>query len=333
MSGTISGKDAFVASTPSASAAGIVDTAASASAVKDTKTTTTTATGIGTALTPSAEPVKDSKKEEEEYEGKRVKLVASVTHIIRYVQNMDSHAKIVLEMQGLPGLLVAFEGLDRSGKTTQATLLVDYLNELKENSAVLMRFPDRTTLTGKAIDICLKNTKEAGGIHGTVLALLFAAERVERAADIRALLKAGTTVVCDRYSAFGAAYANANGEDLDWALGLDDGIPKPDITFFMWATPKELMDRRGYGEEAFAYLLFQEKVWRSYQSIITRVIDSGKEWWRPIDSLRDTRTQHAEVIGRMSLCIYWHFQKHRGLRSEDKDLWSREERYSFPPWA
>jgi dTMP kinase len=69
------------------------------------------------------------------------------------------------------GKLVVFEGLDRSGKSTQSKLLHENL----ENS-VLVRFPNRETTTGKIIDTYLKGTQD---LCDEAIHLLFSANRWE----------------------------------------------------------------------------------------------------------------------------------------------------------
>ena len=53
------------------------------------------------------------------------------------------------------GLLIAFEGLDKTGKTTHSKLLSKALNDLGQ-AAKNVRFPDRTTDVGKLIDRYLR---------------------------------------------------------------------------------------------------------------------------------------------------------------------------------
>jgi len=73
------------------------------------------------------------------------------------------------------GLLIVFEGVDRSGKTTQSKQLVE---NLKKNNipAIHKSFPDRTTSTGTVINAYLqeKANQEDHAIH-----LLFSANRWE----------------------------------------------------------------------------------------------------------------------------------------------------------
>ena len=75
------------------------------------------------------------------------------------------------------GSLIVFEGCDRSGKTTACKRLVDYFNLNQNNSAKFMRFPDRSTEVGQAIDGYLKEERE---LDDHVIHLLFSANRWEK---------------------------------------------------------------------------------------------------------------------------------------------------------
>ena len=62
------------------------------------------------------------------------------------------------------GAFVLFEGVDRCGKTTQATKLVESLNN-SNVKAELWRYPDRTTTIGKMIDDYLQKKSDSGNRH------------------------------------------------------------------------------------------------------------------------------------------------------------------------
>lgn len=73
------------------------------------------------------------------------------------------------------GLLIAFEGLDKTGKTTHSKLLSDALNTLNIKSLKL-RFPDRNTELGKLLDSYLKKQID---LNPEVSHMLFSANRWE----------------------------------------------------------------------------------------------------------------------------------------------------------
>lgn len=74
------------------------------------------------------------------------------------------------------GALVVLEGLDRSGKSSQCSRLVSYL-EGQGVSAELWRFPDRTTNVGQMISAYLTNTSQ---LDDHTIHLLFSANRWEK---------------------------------------------------------------------------------------------------------------------------------------------------------
>lgn len=79
------------------------------------------------------------------------------------------------------GALIVFEGVDRCGKTTQTKRLYEYL-QLQGVPAELMRFPDRTTITGKIINSYLTNGVD---LDDRAIHLLFSANRWEAAKEMK----------------------------------------------------------------------------------------------------------------------------------------------------
>jgi len=95
------------------------------------------------------------------------------------------------------GLFFLLEGCDKTGKTTQASLLYDALLKRYPGKVKFMRFPNRSTEIGKLIDACLKKEKR---LPPRSLCLLFQANRHELAQQMQDDLKAGIHLVVDRYS-------------------------------------------------------------------------------------------------------------------------------------
>lgn len=182
------------------------------------------------------------------------------------------------------GKLILIEGLDRSGKSTQAQLLADKLN------GSLIKFPDRSTHIGKIINQFLTdNTFELSdeSVH-----LLFSANRWEKAAEIKKLLFEGNFVVMDRYVYSGIAYslAKENSRDVAWLYGPDVGLPKPDLTFFLTVSMEELGSRKGWGEERYEKEQFQRKVKDCFFQILQADKDSSIEVV-DVDGLNIEQTQ------------------------------------------
>src|SRR5437762_686771 len=93
------------------------------------------------------------------------------------------------------GRVIAFEGLDQSGKQTQAEMLRDSL-KVDGRKARLVSFPDYGTSIGEEIARALQGEREYGP---DVMQLLYIANRYERKPDLLRWLDGGLVLVCDRY--------------------------------------------------------------------------------------------------------------------------------------
>jgi thymidylate kinase len=96
--------------------------------------------------------------------------------------------------------LIAFEGLDQSGKETQARLLRARLEQAGHRVESLT-FPDDTTTLGQEIRAGLGGTRS---YPPDVMQLLYIANRHERKEAIEGWLASGVVVICDRYLASSA---------------------------------------------------------------------------------------------------------------------------------
>ncbi|KAI8814808.1 putative thymidylate kinase [Cladochytrium replicatum] len=154
------------------------------------------------------------------------------------------------------GALLVVEGGDRTGKSTQAALLVDALCA-RGHPAEYKKFPDRTTVIGQMIDAYLKQTKD---MDDHTIHLLFSANRWEAMKEFEALLSSGTTLVVDRYAYSGVAFSAAKGMDLEWCKSVDKGLIQPDAVIFLDLPPESARSRGGFGEERYETVPFQDKV-------------------------------------------------------------------------
>ncbi len=135
----------------------------------------------------------------------------------------------------LPGYLVAFEGGDGAGKSTQARLLAEWLRDEEGHDVVLTREPGATPLGGQLRHLLLSGEHS---VDPRTEALLFAADRADHVAtQVRPAMERGEVVVTDRYVDSSIAYQGA-GRDLDaedianlsrWAT---DGLV-PDLTVLL----------------------------------------------------------------------------------------------------
>src|ERR1700733_3878295 len=140
----------------------------------------------------------------------------------------------------MPGLIIAFEGLDQSGKQTQAELLRDRLKQDGHKSR-LVSFPDYGTSIGEEIARALQGEREYGP---EVMQLLYIANRYERTGDLRRWLDGGLILVCDRYTASSVAYGEAQGLDSAWLTEIQKFLPPPSLTIVLDIAPETALSRK-----------------------------------------------------------------------------------------
>jgi dTMP kinase len=191
----------------------------------------------------------------------------------------------------MAGLFVTFEGIDRSGKTTQARMLVEALGA----DAVAVREPGGTEL-GERVREILKDPR--GEIGATTEALLFAAARAELCRQvIRPALEAGRVVVSDRFLDSSLAYQGvARGLGVDEVLEVNrfaTGGLAPDLTILLALDPGAALRRAGETdrfEDEGAEL--QIRVAEAYE----RLAEAEPGRVRRIDADRDPVEVHADVM-------------------------------------
>jgi dTMP kinase len=189
------------------------------------------------------------------------------------------------------GLLIAFEGLDQSGKQTQAGLLREHLTSLGR-SVLLLSFPDYDTDIGAEIGRALRGERhyDAG-----VMQLLYVANRYEYRDEIVRATAAGTIVVCDRYLASSVAYGEAQGLDGAWLLEMQKYLPQPDVTFLLDIQPevsaRRKVDDRDKYERDLALL------GRVRESYLRQAARAG---WVRLDASRDKSVIAVDVRAAVS---------------------------------
>lgn len=142
--------------------------------------------------------------------------------------------------QKLKGKFICIEGVDGSGKTTQAKRLVKNLRS-KGYDAVYTTEPSDGKIGTFIRDFVLSRESR---VPIALEALLFAADRVDHVqADVEPLLEQGKTVVCDRYVCSSLAYQGAAGLDLDWMDCINRFALKPDLTLFLDVPPEVGLNR------------------------------------------------------------------------------------------
>ncbi|HET8975623.1 MAG TPA: dTMP kinase [Solirubrobacterales bacterium] len=192
-------------------------------------------------------------------------------------------------------MFISLEGIDGSGKTTQARRLADSLG----SDTVFVREPGGTA-PGERVRELLKDPK----LEMDPLAelLLFCAARAQLVAEvINPAREAGLDVVCDRFSDSSIAYQGvARGLGADRVESLCDiatGGVWPDLTLFLRLHPEVAAERiaaEGRAADRFEEegLVLQTRVAEAYEEVAAR----HPERVRVVDASQSPDEVHAAVI-------------------------------------
>src|SRR5262245_14135342 len=191
----------------------------------------------------------------------------------------------------MSGMLIAFEGLDQSGKQTQAELLRDRLKADGHKSR-LVSFPDYATSIGEEIARALQGEREYGA---DVMQLLFVANRHERREAIHEWMASGVVLLCDRYRASSIAYGEAQGLDAQWLENIQHMLPVPDLTIFIDIAPETAVKRKAHDRDRYERDL----------SLLSRVRESYRRQakqpgWAMIDGEQTKEAIAEEVLALVS---------------------------------
>lgn len=195
------------------------------------------------------------------------------------------------------GLLVTFEGPDGSGKTTQISLLKDYLGSMGFE-VVFTREPGGTDISEKIRDIVLDNKNSE--MSDMCEALLYASSRAQLVHQvIKPALLEGKIVVMDRFVESSIVY-----QGIGRNLGVDriksineaatEGL-RPDITFLLTIpfeeglkrkTKQKTLDRlENSGDD------FHKRVYEGYMSLA-----GSADYIKVVDANRDAEEIHKDIV-------------------------------------
>jgi dTMP kinase len=186
----------------------------------------------------------------------------------------------------MSGHLIAFEGLDQSGKQTQAEMLRDRLKADGHKSR-LVSFPDYGTSIGEEIARALQGEREYGA---DVMQLLYVANRYERKPDLLRWLDGGLVLVCDRYRASSVAYGEAFGLDPAWLADIQKFLPPASLTIMLDIAPETAAKRKSADRDRFERdLALLGRVRESYRR------QAAEEGWVVLDGERAKDAIAADV--------------------------------------
>jgi dTMP kinase len=181
------------------------------------------------------------------------------------------------------GIFICIEGLDGSGKTTQANLLTERLQ--KTHKVFCTAEPSHGKIGTFIREGCLYEDKR---LPIEAEALLFAADRIEHNHnEIEPALADDKIVICDRYIYSSLAYQGSTGLSLDWIKTINSRALQPDFSIFIDVSPERVIERLQRKKSVMETLETQQKVREIYVKFVEKgelILINGD---KPIDIVAD----------------------------------------------
>ncbi|MEM4735843.1 MAG: dTMP kinase [Candidatus Thorarchaeota archaeon] len=204
------------------------------------------------------------------------------------------------------GALIAIEGIDGSGKTTQAEMLVKRLRQ-HGLEAELLHEPTESEWGHRIRELARSGRTVSPDEE---LEYFINDRKWDVTNNIRPLLEQNVVVVMDRYYLSSIAYQGALGIDTDRIAKMNEFAPRPDLVIILDVDPttgQERIERRKKGRPNYfedpAYLEKVRMIFRSLEDVLENVmivdasgsIDEVHETiWNLVSSL--LRSLHVEPV-------------------------------------
>lgn len=208
---------------------------------------------------------------------------------------------------------VALEGIDASGKNTQARLLARRLE------AELFSFPDYNTDSGVIIEGHLKQKWKAviwdgdleqdwadsPGLNAFVFQALQLMNRMEHATRLAEVLyKEQRPVVADRYTASGMVYGGMDGLDSAYLYNIHRFLPQPTLWVLIDIDPEQSVQRRPERRDRYeSNIEYMGRVAEGYRALWSqRAAIDGEQKWVRLDGRRPVGDIHKDILEALERC-------------------------------
>jgi len=194
---------------------------------------------------------------------------------------------------------ITFEGIDGCGKSTQAKLLLEYMNKSVVET-ILVREPGGTNISESIREILLHSS--SGKMGDRTESLLMTASRAQLTQDvIIPNMEQGKFVIADRYSDSTLAYQGGGRNlDIEWLIELNNYATftlLPDITFFVDIRSEEALRRLDSNKDRIEGegIEFQARVRKTYHELAERFNDR----YVILDGYGEIDDIHQKVLNEM----------------------------------
>jgi len=194
---------------------------------------------------------------------------------------------------------ITFEGIDGCGKSTQAKLLLEYMNKSGVET-ILVREPGGTNISELIREILLHSS--SGQMGDRTESLLMTASRTQLTQEvIIPNMDQGKFVIADRYSDSTLAYQGGGRNlDIEWLIELNNYATftlLPDITFFVDIRSEEALRRQDSNKDRIEGegIEFQARVRKTYHELAERFNDR----YVILDGYGEIGDIHQKVLNEM----------------------------------
>ena len=194
---------------------------------------------------------------------------------------------------------ITFEGIDGCGKSTQARLLLEYMNKSGVET-ILVREPGGTNISESIREILLHSS--SGQMGDRTESLLMTASRAQLTQEvIIPNMDQGKFVIADRYSDSTLAYQGGGRNlDIEWLIELNNYATftlLPDITFFVDIRSEEALRRLDSNKDRIEGegIEFQARVRKTYHELAERFNDR----YVILDGYGEIDDIHQKVLNEM----------------------------------
>ncbi|HKU32381.1 MAG TPA: dTMP kinase [Candidatus Nitrosotalea sp.] len=183
-------------------------------------------------------------------------------------------------------MIIVVEGFDQAGKMTQSKLLAKFF-KTKNMKSKIFSFPDYHTPIGKEIRRYLNGSRS---FPPQVIHCLLAANRWEKAEEIRDALSENNVVIMNRYYQSNLVYGTVNGLEMKWLQNLDDGMPKEDLVILLDVNPDDSFSRKTQRRDKFEENMeFAQKITKTYRKL-------AKEFgWHVVNASQHKQKVHQDI--------------------------------------
>lgn len=181
---------------------------------------------------------------------------------------------------------IAIEGMDGSGKTTQAKMLAEFLK--KQGFKVLSVTEPSKTALGKMISEKLIKEKYSP----EAVALAFSCDRMIHFDEtIRPAREKYDYIITDRSYISSLAYQPLQGLRFEWVKELNRFVVKPDLIFLLDIPVEVFLERRGKTDVIFEKKEFQKKLRHSYLELPEKL----NEDFIVVDGIKGINEIHEKI--------------------------------------